>query len=292
MKKLLLIGVGFVLAVALFGVAGFAFAQVQQSGLMQTQDTPEPLPTVDPEFPDGLSGWSRGFHGGRLGDWMNPVPGGMMDFDLVEGEGGPLHDYLWPALAEAFDLTDEQVEAFEIVRETTQGIREDLTPEEIGDAMQGAMSAAIENALADGAITEEQAESWLERVEQMDHFAPGMPFGGRGRMGNYRQGFPRGVEFGRQMMVNHEYLDAAIAEALDISVEELEEIKTEQGLNLKAYADEQGLSEEDFAAFRLEIFRNAVNMALVDGAITQEQADWVLERLENNEGRGGWLVQP
>lgn len=277
MKKLFLIGVGFVLAVAIFGVAGFAYAQTQNP------------PTTDgPEFPYGRAGLSRGSHGSMVGGQMNAVPGEMMGFGLDKDEAGPLHDYLWPALAEAFGLTDEQIEAFEIVRETLQGIRADLTQEEIRDTMKQAMTAAIENALADGAITDEQAEAWLERLEQVD----GMPFGGRGRVGNFRQGFANGMKVERQMMFNHEYLDAAIADALDMTVEELAEIKTENGFNLKTYADEQGLSEEEFTALHSEIFTNAVNMALDDGAITQEQADWVLEHLENFEGRGLWFGQP
>jgi hypothetical protein len=277
MKKLLLIGIGFVLAIAVFGVAGFALAQ--------TQEPPETETAEGPEFPYGRGGWSRGSHGGMMGGPMGFAPGGMMDFGLDEGETGLLHDYLWPAVAEAFGLTEEQIEAFEIVRDTIQGIREDLTQEEIFEAMKQAKTTAIENALADGAITEEQAEQWLERLEQMEGFAPG-------KAGDFRRGFSRGVQVGRQMMINHEYMEAAIAEALDISVEEFQELRTEEGFNLKTYADEQGLTDEEFNALHIEILTNAVNAALEDGAITQEQADGILERLENAEGRGVWFGRP
>ena len=151
--------------------------------------------------------------------------------------------------------------------------------------MRSAMTTAVENALADGAITKEQAEAWLERLEQME----AMPFGGRGRAGSYRQGFSSGLQFSRQMMVNHEYMDAAIAKALDISVDELQELRSEEGFNLLAYAEAKDLSDEEISALRTEILTNAVNAALEDGAITQAQADWVLERLET---RGGWFGQP
>lgn len=151
--------------------------------------------------------------------------------------------------------------------------------------MKEAMTAAIESALADGAITEDQAAQWLERLEQSDGRPPKMPFGGRGKDGDYRQGFANGVRFGRQMMINHEYVDAAIADALEISVDELQELRTEDGFSWRAYAEEQGLSEEEILTLHTEILTNAVNAALEDGAITQEQADQILERLENGGAR-------
>lgn len=283
MKKLFLIGIGFALAVVVFGVAGFVYAQVQ--------DPPVDPVTEGTEFPYGRGGGSRGARGGMMGRGGDLIPGGMMGFGLEEGETGPLHDYLWPAIANAFGLTDEQVEAFEIARETLQGIRADLSQEEIRDAMRQAMTTAIENALADGAITEEQAEQWLEHLEQMQGI-PGTPFGGRIRPGSFRQGFMKGLNFGRQMVLNHEYMDAALAEALDISVEELAEMRAEGGFNLKDYAEEMGLSDEEVVALHAEIFTNAINAALEDGAITQEQADLLLQRLENFQDRGDWFVQP
>jgi hypothetical protein len=283
MKKLFLLGIGFALAVAVLGVAGFAYAQVQG---------PSEDPTTEgAEFPYGRGGWGRGAHGGMMAGKSDFAPGVMMGFDLDDGETGPLHDYVWPAVADAFGLTDEQIEAFELVRETVQGIREDLSPEEIQATMQQAMTTAVEDALADGAITEDEAEQWLERLDRMQGL-PGMPFGGRGRRGGFQQGFARGLNFGRQLALNHEYLDAAIAEALEISVEELEEMRAEEGFNWKAYAEDQGFSDEEIVTLRNEVFTNAVGLALEDGAITQEQADQLLERLENFEGRGGWFDQP
>ena len=272
MKKLFLIGLGFVLAVAVFGVAGFAYAQ--------TQEPPETQSADGSEFPFGRGGWSRGSRGGMRGGQSGMVPGGRMGFGLVDGEQGPLHDYLWPAIVDVFGLTDEQADAFEIARETMDEIRSDFSQEETRDAMKQATTTAIENALADGAITEEEAEQWLERLEQSEGFSPKMPGSGAD---SYRQGFAKGVKFGRQMVINHEYVDAAIADALDISVDELEALRTEEGFTWKAYAEEQGLSEDEIVAMHTEIMTNAVNAALEDGAITQEQADQILERLGNFE---------
>jgi len=275
MKKLILIGLGFVLAVAVFGVAGFAYAQ--------TQEPPQPENTEGPEFPFGRGEWSRGSRGGMQGGRPDMASGGMMGFGLDEGEQGPLHEYLWPAIVDAFGLTDVQADTFEVVRDTLQGIRSDFSQEETLEAMKQAKTTAIENALADGAITEEQAEQWLERLEQSEGFPPKMPDGEHGRADSFRRGFSNGVKFGRQMIINHEYMDAAIADVLDISIDELEELRTEEGFNWKVYAEEQGLSEDEIIAMHTEILTNAVNAALEDGAITQEQADQILERIENFE---------
>lgn len=277
MKKLVLIGLGFVLAVAVFGVAGFAYAQ--------TQEPPEPQNADGSEFPNGRGGWSRGTRGGMQGGQMN-FASGMMGFGLEDGEEDPLHNYLWPAIVDAFGLTDEQVDAFALVRETMQGIRSDFSQEETRDAFKHAMITAIDNALAEGAISEDQAAQWLERMEQGEDRPPNMPFGGRGQADGYRKGFANGMKFGRQMVLNHEYIDAAIAEALDVTVDKLQEMRTEDGFSWKVYVEEQGLSEDEIAAMHFEVLTNAVNAALEDDAITQDQADQILERLENSGARG------
>jgi hypothetical protein len=276
MKKLLLIGTGFLLALVTFGVGGYALAQAftfdsvpEQSLLMQSTTGDLDVPT------------------GQVGKGLAPYDGWI---DWYENE--VLREYLWPAIAEAFGLTDEQAEAFKIVWETKQGFREELTQEEIHATMEKAMSSAIDNALADGAITEEQAEFWRERVEQMENLTPGNLYRQRVGTNIFRRGFFNGVRFGRQMLINQQYLDDAIADAFGITIDEVQKLKSDQGLNLKIYAEAQGLSEDEFAALRKEIFTDAVNAALEDGAITGKQASWVLENMENTQGRGTWLGQP
>jgi len=288
MKKLFLIGFGFVLAVVFFGLAGFAYAHNLGSDSVQVLEPPEPQKPEGPEFPYGRAYWGRGSRGSMMGGETNDLPGGLMGLRLDGGETGLLYDYLWPAMTEVFGFTNEQIDAFEIVRETVRGIRENLTEDEIRANMTQAMTVAIENAQTDGAITEEQAEAWLVRFENMEE----MSLRRRGKVGNFRLGFSRGLEFGRQMIVNHEYLDAAIVEMLEVSEEDLQEMKTEQGFDLKAYADDQGLSEDEFNALRIEILTDAVNLALEDGGITLEKANWVLEHLENIEDCCSWFDQP
>ena len=93
------------------------------------------------------------------------------------------------------------------------------------------------------------------------------------------------------------HMEPALADALGISVEDLQALK-EDDFNLKDYADEQGWTDEELAEIVKGAFTNAINAALEDGTITQEQADRLLDRLENSpngrlpfgrppHGRGG-----
>lgn len=149
MKKLLFAGMLIVLlAVA---VVGYAFAQA-----------PEP---VTPNTPYG-----GGY--GRMG-------GGMMGWrgQVQDGEYGPLHTYMFDAMAQAFGLTAEELQARHDAGETMWDIAQaqGLTEEQFAEAMLQARTAALEQAVADGAITQEQADWMLSRMNQMhaNGFGPG-----------------------------------------------------------------------------------------------------------------------
>ena len=129
-----------------------------------------------------------------------------------------------------------------------------------------AFTNAVQAALDDGAITQEEADQLLERLEQR----------AEGR-------FPGPLPENRGELL-HEYMEPALANALGVSVEELQAMK-DDGLNLKDYADEQGWTDEELKEFVVDAFTEAVNAALEDDAITQEQADWLLEKLEDSDGR-------
>ena len=150
MKKILLITVGFMVAILVFGVAGFAYAQSQ---------TP---PTPEYPFGSGMmgGGYGRGYGRGMMGG------SGMMGWD---GEYGPMHDVMIAALAEALDLTTEELEARHDAGETMWQIAESegLSAEEIQDLVLSAHDKALEDAAANGQLTEEQAE-WMDaHMDQM-----------------------------------------------------------------------------------------------------------------------------
>jgi len=159
MKKLLLILVGFALAVGVFGAAGYAYAQ--------TQFPP------DPDSPRG-SEMGRGGRGGRSDGQRGPgmMPGGNM---------GLLEDYMHPALASALGLTVEELEAMHAEGITIRQYAEDqgISDDELHALMSDAFSSAINAAVADEVITQEQADFMLERMQN---------FGGRGSTGAWQHG--------------------------------------------------------------------------------------------------------
>lgn len=251
MKKLTLILTGMVLMLVLLGAAGFAYAQA---------DNPEATGT--PQVPP------RAF-------W----PGGILTqggwFGRGMGEDGILGDYFLPAFVDAFGLQQNQAEAFQVSRETLQGIRAEFSADEIQKNMEAAFSSALEAALQDGAITQEQADLMLDHMAQRKERVPFTP-GGRGM----RSGDPG-------MMGIHSYVEAALAEALAISVDELQAMQADGNFNILDF----DLDAEQM----VEVYTNAIQAALREGVITQEQADFMLERLEDsgcrlpfNPGGRGW----
>lgn len=90
----------------------------------------------------------------------------------------------------------------------------------------------------------------------------------------------------------HDSMHAAIAEALGLTVEELDAAHDE-GKTAWDIAEEQGLGEEEFSTLMFDARSSALQQAVADGSITQEQADWMQSRwddmYENGYGPGsGW----
>jgi hypothetical protein len=243
-KKIVYILLGAVLAIGVLGAAGFAYAQVA--------DNPENETAVVPQ-----DGFHAGFRGRRGGHWFG------------FGGEGILGGYVFDEMAEVFGLSDEAIAAFEKVKETMMGIKDDYTPEEIREMTKEALSEAIDAALADEAITQEQADRMLERLEQAGERKFGR-FGGPGQ----RDGGLVG-----------QYMEAALADALDFSVEEFRTLKAEEGFNIADYAVEQDMTVEELQEWLRDVYTSAIDAALDDGAITQDQADRLYEHLEDLDGR-------
>ena len=82
-----------------------------------------------------------------------------------------------------------------------------------------------------------------------------------------------------------DYVQSALADILDVPVEEIQAQREAGNFFLKDYVEEQGLTQDEIADLIAEVFTTAIDQALADDAITQEQADWILER-KVNSGRG------
>ena len=137
LKNLLFIGVGFIVAIAVLGVAGFAYAQSQT-----------------PPAPD--STWAPGYGRGMMGGWRSS-----------DGQVGPLHDYMVKAMAAALGMDAEELDARIDKGETPWSIAQQkgISQDDFIKLMQEARKSALEQAVADKVITQAQADWMLNRMQ-------------------------------------------------------------------------------------------------------------------------------
>jgi hypothetical protein len=85
----------------------------------------------------------------------------------ANGSYGPLHDYMFPAVAEALGLTSEELQAAHDSGQTFYDIAaaQGLTVEEAQALMADVRAQALEQAVADGKITQEQADWMAQRMQ-------------------------------------------------------------------------------------------------------------------------------
>jgi hypothetical protein len=137
------------------------------------------------------------------------------------------------------------------------------------DARQAALEEALAQAVADGVITQEQADWMLARMDERR--APEVLEG-------IDPAFFEGLRDAEQ---------AALAEALGMSVEELEAAVAEgqrPGELIAAAGLDPATVREAMQAAREQY----INAAVADGTITQEQADFLLTApVRGPGGRGG-----
>lgn len=152
MKKILLLTVAIaVIAAVSLGIAGYAYAQTQ---------TP-PNPTYP--FGWGMMGRWGGFGPGMMGGWG--------------GAYGPMHSYMVNAFAEALGISPEELQEQLNAGETMWSIAQakGLSAEEFADLMIEARTKALDQAVADGVITQAQAEWMIQHMQQVQAagFGPG-----------------------------------------------------------------------------------------------------------------------
>lgn len=105
---------------------------------------------------------------------------------------------------------------------------------------------------------------------------PGFQGGGRGMMGGRFGGFNAPAADGTYGPL-HEYMINALSKAFDLTPQELEDLHS-QGTTLYQYAVDNDISAEQFREKMIAARSDALQQAAEDGAISQDQADWMLSR--------------
>lgn len=159
------------------------------------------------------------------------------------------------ALAEILDMTTDEIRSALQDGQTVLELAEaqGMTEEEVEAALQAAAEERVQQALADGKITEEQADAMLERVANAE--------------------FPwLDQTFDRNPLVD------GLAEFLGMTSDELKAAR-EDGQTLEEILESQGKTMDELKAYAQEKAEERIQQALADGKITQEQADAMLERM-------------
>jgi hypothetical protein len=278
MKKIMLISAILIVGVLVFGAVGYASAQTLMPRFFGGRmiDAWNDGSQMMGGFVNGI-GMMGGGRGARGGYGTGETgPGTMMG-------GGAMHDYMEEAFAEAVGLTEEEIESRFANGESFYDIAlaQGFTAEQIPALMSEARSAALNQMVADGVITQAQADLMLERM------ASGMGYGMMGGLGG-RGGFG-GPGGGPGDGLLHDYMIAGFAEAFGLSTEELQ-ARLDAGETMYQVATSLGWTQEQFFQTMQTVRTEAINQAVADGVITQEQADWMLERMnqmwENGFGPG------
>lgn len=78
----------------------------------------------------------------------------------------------------------------------------------------------------------------------------------------------------------HDYVEQALATKLGLTEKQVED-QLAAGKPMYQIALDNGIKQEDLANFMSEVHKDAFAQAVKDGVITQERADWMLQRMQN-----------
>jgi polyhydroxyalkanoate synthesis regulator phasin len=148
-----------------------------------------------------------------------------------------------------------------------------ISADEYDAVVDTARQQVLDDAVSEGVLTEEQAERMSER------WAQGVGPGGMGAFGRGRGMMGRQGGFGGMMAGTEISLLGVAAEELGMTLDELT-AALQDGKTIADLAAEKGVEPQviadAFVAQRAEWLAEAV----ADGRITQQQADWMLENMQ------------
>ena len=78
----------------------------------------------------------------------------------------------------------------------------------------------------------------------------------------------------------HDYVEQALAAKLGLTEQQVEE-QIAAGKPMYQIALDNGVKHEELATFMNEVHKAAFNQAVDAGVISQERADWMLQRMQN-----------
>ncbi|MEZ4770094.1 MAG: hypothetical protein R2844_16890 [Caldilineales bacterium] len=157
-----------------------------------------------------------------------------------------------------------------------------VTVDELTSAYTAAREAAIDQAVADGTLTQEQADALKSGAGRIDGRGPG-PVGLDRDAQEALVADQLGITVDELQTARTEANDARLADAVaagEITQEQADAMQAEQALR-------DYLNQDDVQAQLQAAYTSVVQGAVDAGVITQEQADTILSNMENGFGRFG-----
>jgi hypothetical protein len=150
----------------------------------------------------------------------------------------------------------------------------------VGILIFGAVGVASAQTLLPRIFGSRSMSDWESRSSMMNSqgTGTGMMGGGRGSRGMMGSQIDSGIL--------HDYMLAGFAAAFDMEVADLQ-ARLDAGETMYDVAVSLNYTQEQFTELMTTVRTDAINQALADGVITQEQADWMLTRL-SQRGQGGF----
>ncbi len=105
--------------------------------------------------------------------------------------------------------------------------------------------------------------AFAQGAQPTQPYGPGMMMGGRGGYG-----------------AMHDYVEQVLADKLGLTETQVEDLLA-SGVPMYQIALDNGVAEADLPAFFTEVHTSAYEKAVADGVLTQEQADWMLQRMNS-----------
>lgn len=138
--------------------------------------------------------------------------------------------------------------------------------DKVNSAFESTKKQMLDEAVQQGRLTREQADKIAARMGNSQGWA-GF-FGGKG----FRDG---GRPFGRNL--------DGVAGVLGVPADQLKQ-ELQSGKNMQQIVEEHGLTMDQFRQKMLEVKKQELAKAVADGKLTQEQADRIIQKMEQRPG--------
>jgi len=182
-------------------------------------------------------------------------------------------------IADFLGMTVEELQAAREEGKTVADLLEEkgLTEEDLQAALQTAREEALAQAVADGKMTQEQADELLQKMAEREGQGfpaerPDRPADGERPLGAGSQGDDGHL--------------TVFADLLGMTVDEIKAAIQDEGQTLQSLLDSKGITEEAVQTAMQEAMQARLQQAVADGSITQEQADNMLQRMQDGSASG------